>query len=121
MVNRILPFLLLLSFVFGVSSKIEVAHDLEISSHDKIEKVRQVNLTSIVKASNCEDCHEKQCDSHASDHCSHHCNGIHSFYVWRVLISLQVPDVLKNHDGWSLVSTYKSRVIEANLRPPRIS
>ena len=72
---------------------------------------------STIKSVDCEDCQNDGCADH-TEHCSHHCSGIHNVVSNSNEVSISIPAEIETKVLWYFKNHYKTPFLDPALKPP---
>ncbi len=117
MFEKLLTILILVSFISSVHAGIEELHNFsQASDHSIVSASSSMNISNI-KSIDCEDCQHDGCTDH-SEHCSHHCSGIHNAVSNNSEVSISNPTEIETKVLWYFRNHYKTPFLDPALKPP---
>lgn len=118
MFNKLWLIFILTTFMTGVlgeSMTSSMEHDVELNSSVNVERVDYVSISSI--DTDCDDCEDQDCHE-GSDHCIHHCSGLHNLIVTTENVVLKSSLRIESKISRSYSFNYQEPCLDPALKPP---
>ncbi len=117
MIGRFFSLFILISFLFSSFAESNGIHELTSSVESEISSVGSFTTASEIVSA---DCQENDCGDH-TEHCSHHCSGLHNIAPAQSQASLKSPTGINNKVLWYYNHHYKTLFLDPALKPPMFS
>jgi len=113
MLKKILNLFILLSFCLVV----EAGHNFSNEDGEHSNMVNDNSLSQVVSTLEDPGCEDEDCHDE-SDHCLHHCSGLHNLSATTHKIVLNYPSSQEGKMSWFFINLYKRPSPEPAKRPP---
>ncbi len=120
MIGKFFSLFILISFLFSSFAESNGIHELTSSVESEVSSVGSFTTASEIVSADCEDCQENDCGDH-TEHCSHHCSGLHNIAPTQSQAALKRPTGINNKVLWYYNHHYKTPFLDPALKPPMFS
>ncbi len=120
MIGKFFSLFILISFLFSSFAESNGIHELTSSFESETSNIGSFLAVSQIISADCEDCQESDCGDH-TEHCSHHCSGLHNIAPFQSQTSLKSPTGINNKVFWYYDHHYKTPLLDPALKPPMFS
>jgi hypothetical protein len=120
MMKQVFSLIIFFAFSLSVFTSAHEAFSFHEESEISVQTEHSVGYTTVIKSSDCDDCEDDGC-GHESEHCIHHCSGIHNLLPQNQSLTVSGPSAIDENKLWSYNIFYTSPVLDPALKPPLFS
>ena len=117
MFKKLFTIFILISFMSSVHAGMEEAHNTSQSDDHATVSANSTTKVSTIVSVDCDDCRSDGCADH-TEHCSHHCSGIHNIFTETIRISFSGPTEFETNKTWYFNNHYQTPSLDPSLKPP---
>lgn len=117
MFGKLFTIFILISFISSVHAGTEELHNFSQPNDHSISSANSTLKVSTIKSVDCDDCQNDGCADH-TEHCSHHCSGIHNAVSKNSDVSISTPGEIESKVLWYFNNHYKMPFLDPALKPP---
>lgn len=120
MIGKAFSLFILISLLFSSFPELNGIYELTLNAESETSSLDTFSTANVDVGEDCDDCQDNDCGNHR-EHCSHHCNGLHSIALANSQASLKSSTGVSKKVHWYYNHHYKSPFLDPAMKPPMFS